>query len=94
MWGRVVLQSLTEIAVTHYYMHTQAPAHTHAHTECCGILRTGVWGVAAVCVSGAGGNVAQEQRPCLGHKENQVKPGCGEQEGSGSEAHLASEAQT
>lgn len=32
MWGRVALQSLTEIAVTHYYMHTQAPTHTHTQS--------------------------------------------------------------
>lgn len=67
MWGRVALQSLTEIAVTHYYMHTRRHPHTHSHTharmhackECCGIPRTGVCvcggGSSGVCVLGMGG---------------------------------------
>lgn len=31
MWGRVALQSLAEIAVTHYYTHTGTYTHTYKH---------------------------------------------------------------
>lgn len=70
MWGRVALQSLTEIAVTHYYTHTHTFSHSLTH-KCCGIQRTRGW------VNGG-----EEGSPCLGQKEKQVKPGGGEQEGS------------
>lgn len=58
MWGRVALQSLAEIAVTHYYTHR----HLHTHRV--------LWHSEDWLGGGRGGYEAQAWSTCLGHSEN------------------------